>query len=162
MKKKYYFHCLIYKAKQNTGKGELGPGLQIFNQILLKGIWDTETSDSVTDTGHHSRWFMVDINTFPILNVSGEKCIAVNRKWFTPTEFERFAGKTSFKNWKLSIRCMDVPLGKLIQVCWKGIFILEYTWNKTEAWKSFYFLFFEFHCRKVTWNQVATKKGVKR
>lgn len=45
----------------------------------------------------------------------GERCIAVKRKWFTPTEFERFAGKERYKNWKLSIRCRDVPLGKLIQ-----------------------------------------------
>ncbi|XP_076609359.1 uncharacterized protein LOC143334438 isoform X2 [Chaetodon auriga] len=47
----------------------------------------------------------------------GEKCILeeVHKQWFTPTEFERLAGKASFKNWKLSIRCMDTPLGKLIQ-----------------------------------------------
>lgn len=45
----------------------------------------------------------------------GEKCILVDKQWFTPTEFERLAGKASFKNWKLSIRCMDTPLGKLVQ-----------------------------------------------
>lgn len=45
----------------------------------------------------------------------GEKCIVVGRRWFTPTEFERFAGRESFKNWKLSIRCMDTPLAKLIR-----------------------------------------------
>ncbi|XP_070836772.1 nuclear body protein SP140-like protein [Chaetodon trifascialis] len=45
----------------------------------------------------------------------GEKCVFANKQWFTPTEFERFAGKRSFKNWKLSIRCMDTPLGKLVQ-----------------------------------------------
>ncbi|XP_041813393.1 nuclear body protein SP140-like protein [Chelmon rostratus] len=45
----------------------------------------------------------------------GEKCIVVDKQWFTPNEFERFAGKESFKNWKLSIRCMDTPLGKLVQ-----------------------------------------------
>lgn len=56
---------------------------------------------------------------------SGEKCIAVEKQWFTPPEFERFAGKQSYKNWKLSIRCMDSPLGKLIQVCGEGIFIYE-------------------------------------
>ncbi|XP_032392992.1 nuclear body protein SP140 isoform X3 [Etheostoma spectabile] len=45
----------------------------------------------------------------------GDECIVVEKKWFTPNEFERFAGKQSYKNWKLSIRCMDTPLGKLIQ-----------------------------------------------
>nr|XP_046271228.1 nuclear body protein SP140-like protein isoform X2 [Scatophagus argus] len=45
----------------------------------------------------------------------GEKCIVVKKQWFTPTQFERFAGKQSYKNWKLSIRCRDTPLGKLIQ-----------------------------------------------
>ncbi|KAL3054106.1 hypothetical protein OYC64_006439 [Pagothenia borchgrevinki] len=45
----------------------------------------------------------------------GEKCIAVGRQWFTPSEFERFAGKDSSKNWKMTIKCLDTPLGKLIQ-----------------------------------------------
>ncbi|XP_042372292.1 nuclear body protein SP140-like protein [Plectropomus leopardus] len=45
----------------------------------------------------------------------GEKCIAVKRQWFTPGEFQKFAGKESYKNWKFSIRCKDTPLGKLIQ-----------------------------------------------
>ncbi|KAM7386540.1 hypothetical protein PAMA_009241 [Pampus argenteus] len=45
----------------------------------------------------------------------GEKCILVNKQWFTPCEFERLAGKQSCKNWKLSIRCMDTPLLTLIQ-----------------------------------------------
>ncbi|XP_062294070.1 nuclear body protein SP140-like protein [Scomber scombrus] len=45
----------------------------------------------------------------------GEKSIVVNRKWYTPTEFERLAGKKNYKNWKLSIRCSDTPLLKLIQ-----------------------------------------------
>lgn len=58
--------------------------------------------------------------------VSGIKCIAVKRQWFTPPEFERFAGKQSYKNWKMSIRCMATPLGKLVQVCREGIFILKY------------------------------------
>lgn len=49
--------------------------------------------------------------------ISGEKCIAVNKQWFTPTEFERFAGKQSSKNWKVTIRCVNTPLGKLIEVC---------------------------------------------
>ncbi|KAM6905359.1 uncharacterized protein FYW49_015378 [Xenentodon cancila] len=45
----------------------------------------------------------------------GEKCILVKKQWFTPTEFEKFAGKGSYKNWKQSIRCMGIPLGKLIR-----------------------------------------------
>ncbi|XP_073351380.1 uncharacterized protein [Pagrus major] len=45
----------------------------------------------------------------------GEKCIVVDKQWFTPNEFERFAGKKSCKNWKLSIRCEGTTLGKLIQ-----------------------------------------------
>uniref|UniRef100_A0A3B5MI37 SP110 nuclear body protein, tandem duplicate 2 n=1 Tax=Xiphophorus couchianus TaxID=32473 RepID=A0A3B5MI37_9TELE len=47
----------------------------------------------------------------------GEKCIQVDKQRFTPSEFEKFAGKGSAKNWKLSIRCKDTPLGKLIKVC---------------------------------------------
>ncbi|XP_054463226.1 nuclear body protein SP140 isoform X2 [Anoplopoma fimbria] len=45
----------------------------------------------------------------------GEKCIVVGKKWFTPNEFERFAGKMSSKNWKVTIRCGNTPLGKLIK-----------------------------------------------
>uniref|UniRef100_UPI0037E7AF72 nuclear body protein SP140-like protein n=1 Tax=Semicossyphus pulcher TaxID=241346 RepID=UPI0037E7AF72 len=45
----------------------------------------------------------------------GEKCIAVGKKWYTPSQFERFSGKNSYKNWKLSIRCKETPLAKLIQ-----------------------------------------------
>uniref|UniRef100_A0A671WMF7 SP110 nuclear antigen, tandem duplicate 3 n=1 Tax=Sparus aurata TaxID=8175 RepID=A0A671WMF7_SPAAU len=45
----------------------------------------------------------------------GEKCIVVDKQWFTPNEFERLAGKESFKNWKSSIRCAGTTLGKLIQ-----------------------------------------------
>lgn len=47
----------------------------------------------------------------------GEKCIAVGRQWFSPGEFESFAGKDSSKNWKMTIKCLDTTLGKLIQVC---------------------------------------------
>uniref|UniRef100_A0A3B5JZJ4 SP110 nuclear antigen, tandem duplicate 4 n=1 Tax=Takifugu rubripes TaxID=31033 RepID=A0A3B5JZJ4_TAKRU len=46
----------------------------------------------------------------------GLKCIMVSGQWFSPTEFERFAGKQRCKNWKLTIQCMGTPLGKLIQV----------------------------------------------
>ena len=49
----------------------------------------------------------------------------VNKQWFTPAEFEGLAGKRS---WRKSIRCKGTPLGKLIQVRGKGIFIL---WSKT-------------------------------
>uniref|UniRef100_A0A669DEE8 SP110 nuclear antigen, tandem duplicate 1 n=1 Tax=Oreochromis niloticus TaxID=8128 RepID=A0A669DEE8_ORENI len=45
-----------------------------------------------------------------------KKCILANKQWFAPGEFERFAGKQSCKNWKLSIRCGGTPLGKLIKV----------------------------------------------
>ncbi|KAM3599074.1 uncharacterized protein V6R79_026387 [Siganus canaliculatus] len=45
----------------------------------------------------------------------GEKCISVDKQWFTPTEFERFSGKQSYKNWKMSIRCHGIPLGKFIE-----------------------------------------------
>nr|XP_033499732.1 nuclear body protein SP140-like protein isoform X4 [Epinephelus lanceolatus] len=45
----------------------------------------------------------------------GEKCIVFKKQWFTPCEFERFAGKKSFKNWKLSIRCQGTPLEKLLK-----------------------------------------------
>lgn len=45
----------------------------------------------------------------------GEKCILVEKQWITPNEFERLAGKKNCKNWKLSIKCMDTPLIKLIQ-----------------------------------------------
>ncbi|KAM6965939.1 uncharacterized protein sp100.1 [Tautogolabrus adspersus] len=45
----------------------------------------------------------------------GEKCIAVGKEWFTPPQFESFAGKENCRNWKKSIRCEKVCLGKLIE-----------------------------------------------
>ncbi|XP_029364479.1 nuclear body protein SP140-like isoform X2 [Echeneis naucrates] len=45
----------------------------------------------------------------------GEKCILSQKQWFTPSEFEEFGGKRSSRNWKTSIRCMGIPLGKLIK-----------------------------------------------
>lgn len=45
----------------------------------------------------------------------GDKCILVNKQWYTPSQFERLAGKANSRNWKLSIRCMGTPLAKLIQ-----------------------------------------------
>ncbi|XP_063760715.1 nuclear body protein SP140-like protein isoform X2 [Eleginops maclovinus] len=46
---------------------------------------------------------------------NGEKCIVVGREWFSPSEFEKFAGRERSRNWKSSIRCRDTTLGKLIQ-----------------------------------------------
>lgn len=51
-----------------------------------------------------------------LLIISGEKCIASDKQWFTPNEFLRFAGRESSKNWKKSIRSMNVPLETLIKV----------------------------------------------
>ncbi|KAG1967298.1 nuclear body protein SP140-like protein [Pimephales promelas] len=45
----------------------------------------------------------------------GEKCILSNKQWFAPSDFEKFAGKERCKNWKLSIRCRNTPLKKLIE-----------------------------------------------
>ncbi|KAF3846694.1 hypothetical protein F7725_003772 [Dissostichus mawsoni] len=49
----------------------------------------------------------------------GEKEGILSRKdwlmWFSPSEFERFAGKDSSRNWKMTIKCLDTTLGKLIQ-----------------------------------------------
>uniref|UniRef100_A0A8C1PEP3 Nuclear body protein SP140-like protein n=1 Tax=Cyprinus carpio TaxID=7962 RepID=A0A8C1PEP3_CYPCA len=45
----------------------------------------------------------------------GEKCILSQGRWFTLNDFERFAGKEKCKNWKLSIRCGNTPLKKLIE-----------------------------------------------
>ncbi|KAK9535411.1 hypothetical protein VZT92_007794 [Zoarces viviparus] len=45
----------------------------------------------------------------------GEKCIVVGKQWFTPNEFEKFAGRKSSRNWKLSIRSRDTTLGQLIK-----------------------------------------------
>ncbi|XP_053493688.1 nuclear body protein SP140-like protein isoform X2 [Ictalurus furcatus] len=45
----------------------------------------------------------------------GMKCILSKGHWFTPSGFEKFAGKANYKNWKLSIRCQNTPLKKLIQ-----------------------------------------------
>ncbi|KAK3525209.1 hypothetical protein QTP86_023238, partial [Hemibagrus guttatus] len=45
----------------------------------------------------------------------GNECILYNGQWFTPNGFEKAAGKGSCKNWKLSIRCQQTPLQKLIE-----------------------------------------------
>ncbi|XP_062842647.1 uncharacterized protein LOC134301731 [Trichomycterus rosablanca] len=45
----------------------------------------------------------------------GDECILSEGLWFTPGEFEKFAGKRS-KKWKESIRCYDIPLQKIIEV----------------------------------------------
>ncbi|XP_049331870.1 sp110 nuclear body protein [Astyanax mexicanus] len=46
---------------------------------------------------------------------TGGECILSQGRWFTPTGFEKFAGKERCRNWKLSIRCQDTPLQKLIE-----------------------------------------------
>uniref|UniRef100_A0AAY5EXV8 SP110 nuclear body protein, tandem duplicate 1 n=1 Tax=Electrophorus electricus TaxID=8005 RepID=A0AAY5EXV8_ELEEL len=43
-------------------------------------------------------------------------CLLSQGRWFTPSDFEQFAGKGSYKNWKLSIRCQNTPLQNLIKV----------------------------------------------
>ncbi|XP_062263725.1 nuclear body protein SP140-like protein [Platichthys flesus] len=45
----------------------------------------------------------------------GEKCILSQKQWFTPSGFEKFAGKGSCKNWKFSIKFMGSPLARLIK-----------------------------------------------
>lgn len=45
----------------------------------------------------------------------GQKCIEVRGSWFTPTQFEAFAGKGSAKKWKHTIRCENIPLAQLLQ-----------------------------------------------
>uniref|UniRef100_A0A8C1B2Z3 Nuclear body protein SP140-like protein n=1 Tax=Cyprinus carpio carpio TaxID=630221 RepID=A0A8C1B2Z3_CYPCA len=45
----------------------------------------------------------------------GKKCILSQGRWFTPADFEKFAGKEKCKNWKSSIRCRNTPLKKLIE-----------------------------------------------
>ncbi len=52
----------------------------------------------------------------PSLSPVGKECILSQGHWFTPTDFERFAGKEHCKNWKTSIRCINTPLKKLIEV----------------------------------------------
>uniref|UniRef100_A0AAY4AQS0 SAND domain-containing protein n=1 Tax=Denticeps clupeoides TaxID=299321 RepID=A0AAY4AQS0_9TELE len=39
-----------------------------------------------------------------MLNKEKGKCIMSQGRWFTPTEFEEFGGKSKCKNWKTSIR----------------------------------------------------------
>ncbi|XP_051790738.1 nuclear body protein SP140-like protein isoform X1 [Erpetoichthys calabaricus] len=45
----------------------------------------------------------------------GEDCIFTEGKWYSPGEFEAYGGRSSSKNWKISIRCNNVPLIKLIE-----------------------------------------------
>ncbi|KAI4881416.1 hypothetical protein NFI96_027090 [Prochilodus magdalenae] len=46
----------------------------------------------------------------------GGACIYSEGRWFTPSSFESFGGKGSWKNWKQSIRCQKTPLQKLLEV----------------------------------------------
>ncbi|XP_066563293.1 autoimmune regulator isoform X2 [Amia ocellicauda] len=45
----------------------------------------------------------------------GERCVLAEGRWFSPRQFEEFGGKSSSKNWKLSIRCNKETLHRLIQ-----------------------------------------------
>ncbi|XP_053540688.1 nuclear body protein SP140-like protein isoform X2 [Ictalurus punctatus] len=45
----------------------------------------------------------------------GKECILSQCMWFTPGDFEKFSGREKSKNWKLSIRCQNITLHKLIQ-----------------------------------------------
>ncbi|XP_062872287.1 nuclear autoantigen Sp-100-like [Trichomycterus rosablanca] len=45
----------------------------------------------------------------------GKKCILSEGSWYTPSGFEKFAGKGNCKNWKSSIRCQNTTLQKLIE-----------------------------------------------
>uniref|UniRef100_A0A3B4YAH7 PHD-type domain-containing protein n=1 Tax=Seriola lalandi dorsalis TaxID=1841481 RepID=A0A3B4YAH7_SERLL len=96
-------------------------------------------------------------------SVSGEKCILCEKQWFTPTEFEKLAGKSSSKNWKWSIRCSGTPLGKLIKVWLKSHLNVrihvDHCTHTVCGGKSFLFIF---HFRKATWSQEATKESIKR
>ncbi|XP_051729621.1 nuclear body protein SP140-like isoform X4 [Ctenopharyngodon idella] len=47
--------------------------------------------------------------------LDGEKCILSEECWFTPSAFEKFAGKERYKNWKYSIRSGNTTLKKLIE-----------------------------------------------
>lgn len=91
----------------------------------------------------------------------------VDKQWFTPNEFERLAGRESFKNWKVSIRCEGTTLGKLIQVCKKGSFYLG-TYLERDCVtlihpdSHFIFCFFptplqEGHLTSVRYKKVRTK-----
>ncbi|XP_072531271.1 uncharacterized protein [Salminus brasiliensis] len=52
---------------------------------------------------------------YPDKLIKGGVCILSQRRWFTPTGFEKLAGKERCKNWKTSIRCENTPLLKLIE-----------------------------------------------
>uniref|UniRef100_A0AAY4APA3 Nuclear body protein SP140-like protein n=1 Tax=Denticeps clupeoides TaxID=299321 RepID=A0AAY4APA3_9TELE len=46
---------------------------------------------------------------------TGGKCIMSQGRWFTPTEFEEFGGKSKCKNWKTSIRQNGTVLQDLLK-----------------------------------------------
>ncbi|KAF4080671.1 hypothetical protein AMELA_G00174110 [Ameiurus melas] len=52
---------------------------------------------------------------YPDQLARGEKCILSEGILFTPCGFEKFSGRGNSKNWKLTIRCQNITLHKLIQ-----------------------------------------------
>ncbi|XP_017337110.1 nuclear body protein SP140-like protein [Ictalurus punctatus] len=52
---------------------------------------------------------------YPDQLARGGNCILSQGVWFTPCGFEKFSGRGNSKNWKISIRCQNITLHKLIQ-----------------------------------------------
>uniref|UniRef100_A0A672INP6 Nuclear body protein SP140-like protein n=1 Tax=Salarias fasciatus TaxID=181472 RepID=A0A672INP6_SALFA len=46
-----------------------------------------------------------------------ERCILAEKRWLTPNEFQRLAGKFDRRSWKATIRCEGETMEKLIKVC---------------------------------------------
>lgn len=74
----------------------------------------------------------------------GYKSIQSQGRWFSASEFEKFAGKGSSKNWKQSISCQNTPLQKLIEVNiisdWTG-YCKRFIRQSVGTFKDFFFLF---------------------
>ncbi|XP_029945777.1 nuclear body protein SP140-like protein isoform X2 [Salarias fasciatus] len=45
----------------------------------------------------------------------GERCILAEKRWLTPNEFQRLAGKFDRRSWKATIRCEGETMEKLIK-----------------------------------------------
>ncbi|KAF5905975.1 nuclear body protein [Clarias magur] len=52
---------------------------------------------------------------YPDKLAKGEECIQCQDCWFTPNDFEKFSGRESSKNWKLSIFWQNIPLQRLLK-----------------------------------------------